>query len=677
LHRSHEAYMKHPCFGDRHIMSVARIYIVLTFLVMVNAQWGWRGKLDATSVDLNEDVNEAVRLHEKNEFLSSLPFYLRALRRNPTLGTVYYNVGTGLATIMRHAEAAYFFKTAVQLDPLDTEAQCRVGEQLQRSNQFSAAAEAYRTALKVVNKTHSTEFLVTALDGLAVALASLKEYEPALAEFRKVSKLSPDNARAYHNIGAMLRTLKRPTEAVALLEQAVKFLPKEARVQAQLEEALKESKLQSNANTTSGGEQANFYYNQAEDLLVKRDTTAALAAFTKALQYNSVHLDAYHRMALALFNTGEGAKAVDMWEASLKVAKGRDLQGHNRLRDEDLKHMYYHRGLMNETLPHKIKHDTEQLQHLLEVVGTNSVGDNEMEPPASLAADRKVLKQLSNKYQNIYNALPEVSASTGSVSLTEEEISTVSSTYNQPWNRPKFKQELKQAVNPNLNFPVLEEAYLQGGKKGAVCKDAASCAGSGNVMTVDKLLTPQALQRLRTICERGTYWFNVKPWGYLGAYLNDGFHVDVVLQIALELPKRFPKVFGSYALSQLWAYKYDSSMEGVSVHADDAAVNVNLWITDNDSNLDPDSGGMVVFKQKAPPEWDHSQYNDPELVRKLLKNSSQGNVTVPYKANRAVIFDGGLFHQSDKFKFKTGYKDRRINLTFLYGERGEKFKPQQ
>ena len=31
-------------------------------------------------------------------------------RRNPTLGTVYYNVGTGLATLLRHAEATHFFQ---------------------------------------------------------------------------------------------------------------------------------------------------------------------------------------------------------------------------------------------------------------------------------------------------------------------------------------------------------------------------------------------------------------------------------------------------------------------------------------------------------------------------------------------------------------------------------------
>ena len=59
---------------------IALVAIVCLFEASV-AQWGWKQKLDAASVDLNEDVNEAVRLHEESDFVASLPFYLRALRR--------------------------------------------------------------------------------------------------------------------------------------------------------------------------------------------------------------------------------------------------------------------------------------------------------------------------------------------------------------------------------------------------------------------------------------------------------------------------------------------------------------------------------------------------------------------------------------------------------------------
>lgn len=41
-------------------------------------------------------------------------------------------------------------------------------------------------------------------------------------------------------------------------------------------------------------------------------------------------------------------------------------------------------------------------------------------------------------------------------------------------------------------------------------------------------------------------------------------------------------------------------MEGISVHADSASVNLNFWVTPDDANLDPTSGGLVVYP-RAPP----------------------------------------------------------------------------
>jgi hypothetical protein len=44
-------------------------------------------------------------------------------------------------------------------------------------------------------------------------------------------------------------------------------------------------------------------------------------------------------------------------------------------------------------------------------------------------------------------------------------------------------------------------------------------------------------------------------------------------------------------------------------------------------------------------------------------------VTIPHRANRAVIFDSDLFHETDRIAFKDGYVNRRINITMLYGRR--------
>lgn len=130
-------------------------------------------------------------------------------------------------------------------------------------------------------------------------------------------------------------------------------------------------------------------------------------------------------------------------------------------------------------------------------------------------------------------------------------------------------------------------------------------------------------------------------------------------------------------LKETWAYKYESSSDederrtGIHVHADDAMVNVNLWITPDEANLDPDSGGLVIYTVKPPREWSFNNFNAnwEYIDENLLRPSGYANVTVPYKQNRAVIFDSFLFHKSDLHRFKRGYENRRINLTFLYGNK--------
>ena len=99
-------------------------------------------------------------------------------------------------------------------------------------------------------------------------------------------------------------------------------------------------------------------------------------------------------------------------------------------------------------------------------------------------------------------------------------------------------------------------------------------------------------------------------------------------------------------------------------------MNVNIWLTPDDANLDPSSGGLVVYTAKPPADWDFNAFNtDTEKVHELLlKPTGYANVTVPYRQNRAVLFDSALFHNTDTFSFKKGYTNRRINLTFLYGD---------
>jgi hypothetical protein len=209
-------------------------------------------------------------------------------------------------------------------------------------------------------------------------------------------------------------------------------------------------------------------------------------------------------------------------------------------------------------------------------------------------------------------------------------------------------------VNPELDFEAIQDRYL---------------ASEPNALAIDNLLTPQALAAVRRFCRESTFWNNIKG-GYLGAYFFDGFCSELLLRLAWELRQAMPRVIGDHSLSMMWGFKCDSTLPGLAVHADAAAVNVNFWITEDEANLDPEGGGLQVYQDDAPTHWDFRAFNDdPGKIHAHLKSIGSVPTRYPYRANRAVIFDSDLFHATDSPRFREGYLNRRINITLLYGNR--------
>ena len=192
------------------------------------------------------------------------------------------------------------------------------------------------------------------------------------------------------------------------------------------------------------------------------------------------------------------------------------------------------------------------------------------------------------------------------------------------------------------------------------------------IVIIDDFLTAEALSLLRKFCLASTVWNDIHEEGYLGAMPESGFAPPLLAQISEELRSTYPAIFGSHPLLHHWAFKYDSAKSGIKVHADFAAVNVNFWITPDEANLDPEHGGLLIWDVAAPLDWDFQKYNVADQdIREYLRSTSAKSITVPYRANRAVIFDSDLFHETDIIRFKDGYENRRINVTMLYGRRAD------
>ncbi|MBI1778509.1 MAG: tetratricopeptide repeat protein [Proteobacteria bacterium] len=194
--------------------------------------------------------------------------------------------------------------------------------------------------------------------------------------------------------------------------------------------------------------------------------------------------------------------------------------------------------------------------------------------------------------------------------------------------------------------------------------------GKPALAIIDDLLAPDTLRELRRFCLESRIWRHAHGGGYLGAFMEEGFFCPLLASIADELRLALPGIFGMHPLKKVWGFNYDNRLTGINLHADFAAINVNFWITPDDANLDPGSGGLVVWDAPAPLEWGFEDYNQsPERARAYLEANGARPMVVPYRANRAVVFDSNLFHETDRFLFKPGYENRRINITLLYGLR--------
>jgi hypothetical protein len=313
------------------------------------------------------------------------------------------------------------------------------------------------------------------------------------------------------------------------------------------------------------------------------------------------------------------------------------------------------------TSAYKLQHDLEQAVYLGEHLGDEEEAGffrNVVAPAYKAMLERIPPMEDLQRTQGLYSFKP-----------ADQEQTKVHLLYNKALHLTNLDQ-LKDDDGNNIPLinPALDASSIQNQWFGE--KDSPDHPG---IITVDNLLSPQALAAIQKIMLESTVWYQTKLplrfGGYVGAYIDDGLHDRILLELSLQLHDFLPRIFQGHPLRYLWAYKYDADYSGIKLHADQAAVNVNIWLTPNDANLHPESGGLVVFTAKPPADWEFARFNtDTDFVRsQLLEPTGFANVTIPYRTNRAVIFDSALFHQTDNFQFRKGYKKRRINLTILYG----------
>mmetsp|Transcript_31114 Transcript_31114/g.66082 ORF Transcript_31114/g.66082 Transcript_31114/m.66082 type:complete len:478 (+) Transcript_31114:45-1478(+) len=328
----------------------------------------------------------------------------------------------------------------------------------------------------------------------------------------------------------------------------------------------------------------------------------------------------------------------------------------------------------NYTTEYKLLHDLEQARYLARVL-------KESKPSVADYFQSTVIPIYEEVLKNI-PPLEDLSRTKGLYAFTKADYeSGIGNVYNKALyietadeiNPTWHTQNGGSLLNNQLDFEGIQNNWFGHGQN----SPTTSTTSIPGALVVDNLLSTSALQTIRQLLLRNTHWYQTKTpleFGkYVGSYVDDGLHDPLFLQLAKQLHESMPRIMKGHELKYMWAYKYDSEWEsGIRLHADQAAVNVNLWVSLDGADLEVEGfgGGLVVFTAKPPANWDFESYNTNTefVIDHLLRPTNFANLTIAHKPNRAVIFDSALFHETDRYRFKKGYENGRINLTLLFGE---------
>ncbi|MBO6521367.1 MAG: tetratricopeptide repeat protein [Rhodospirillales bacterium] len=466
-------------------------------------------------------------------------------------------------------------------------------------------------------------------------LTALGRHAEALTHFTMATVLEPALAETHNNLGLALQHAGRFSEAIERYEIAIALRP----------------------------DFAEAYCNNGAAHQELGHVGDAVTFYRDALRLRPDYAEAHARLASALAAMGDTDDAIASYEAALRLNPGDAIAQANltglyiasnvdpdRAIGESRKSLtlllagqYGHAAAARFTgggmAPFRLKHDLEQAAYLADrgiridgLAEFVDAGNGILARAAGAGPDAEAPLRLSRD---------EAAAMLPFLQTGHFHISA---------GMPEF------ILNPEIDWRAEEERYR---------------ASENEIIYIDDFLSPAALAWFQAYCLEARVWTKEYANKYLGAFSDQGFISDAHLKLGRELREKLPALFGPHPLRRFWGFKYDATLgKGINVHADFAKLNLNFWITPDVYNLRPGSGGLKVYDVPSPANWHFRAYNESkDDIYRFIDENGGNAVMVPYKCNRAVLFNSAYFHETDELHFADRYEARRINVTYLFGNR--------
>ena len=494
---------------------------------------------------------------------------------------------------------------------------------LHRNGNLEKADEIYLEILK----NNPDDFDSNHLHG--VVLAQKKEFKTSIKYYENAYKINKNNSELLNNYGISLRNIKEYQKSEALFNMAIKndanFIKSYINlsncyaVQKKYDEALKvlnQGRIIDSSDTRLTKNIIGIYIEKFNKFKNSDDLSHCIENLNQIDVNETFDQKTICNYALVYLWNHELDKSYNLFKIAEKKSQiVPELQTLLKMKDKSV-------------LSHFVKHEYEQICHI----------DSDIDGIRNMKITQEFFDLL-----HIIN-------SKNHENYSQDDLSFISTIHKIKYNKPpKTKLSL---LNPMLDFKSIQNQY---------------CTSNPSICVVDNILSDSFYTDLNVFYRCANIFKRPYPRGYVGTFLGTGMANKPILKFSLDLKNELPDIFKEYNLSQAWAFKYDSEHKGINIHADDAMVNVNLWLTPDSANLNKDSGGLIIWKKKPDEFASFDEFNSELNSEKMFKEvNNSDSIKVPYKANRAVIFDSKLYHATDSINFDSKYINRRLNVTFLY-----------
>lgn len=570
-------------------------------------------------------LQEALAHHQAGRIPEAERIYERILASEPRHADALHLLGVAAHQSGEHQRAIALISAAVESRPDNALFLNNLGEAHRALGEWGRAAMCYRRCLSIDSRN------AAAHNNLGLVQAAENRLEAAETSFRAALALTPADPEVHANLGDVLARNGQVTGAIACFQRAVELEPRLFPVHVRLgrllldeRHAVEAGESFARALALQPGD-ADAHAGLAGALLEQHRFDEAEAAARAALQIEPCHGSASLWLGYVLFHQGRYAQASDAFLAPVRALRALDAH-------VDDEHATF--AQMSRT---KLQQDIEQLEYLI---------------------DRG---RLAREHHHLLNAYKDFTArhagnTDRKIMIQVPANDAIAPYFNRLVVDAPEPAILGGALNPDLDARAIESAFH------------ASHLG---FTQFDGLLNDEALAALQRYCLEASIWFEMKFHSEVGSSLCNGFCCPLLLQIAAEIRAAFPSVFGEHLFATCWTYKYFQDESDGHIHADNGAASLNLWITPDESNLETDAGGLVLWNKSVPDQYFAATGEEmARMSQAIIAEPDAEPGYVAYACNRAMMFRSNVLHKTHRLKFKDSYPHRRVSITFLYGKPG-------